>query len=277
MFIIQLFYYTDINYYFQEYNLSYIIILLSAFFAAGLTFFSGFGLATVLTPVLILFFPAPIAISLTAIVHFLNNIFKLILTGRNINKEILLKFGITAMVGAVLGSSTLVMIAQKNFIISYHLFNHSFKVELVNFTIGVIILVFVLVEMLPEINKSSINKNLLPIGGVLSGFFGGLSGHQGAFRSLFLIKCNLSKEQFVATGILIACLVDVIRLSIYGVNFSNMGIGKDINLLFLTIFSAFLGSYIANKHMQKITINLIRNIVVGLLLFISLGLITGLI
>lgn len=257
--------------------MTYLIIALSAFLASGLTFFSGFGLATVLTPVLILFFPTPIAISLTAIVHFLNNIFKLILTGKNINKEVLLKFGVTAMIGAVFGSFTLVMIAQKSFIISYYLFNHSFKVELVNLTIGMIILSFVMAEMLPEINKVSINKNLLPIGGILSGFFGGLSGHQGAFRSLFLIKCNLSKEQFIATGILIACLVDVIRLSIYGVSFLNMEIGKDFYLLILTVISAFLGSYIANKYMQKITIKLIKNIITVLLLFISLGLITGLI
>lgn len=257
--------------------MTYLIITLSAFLASTLTFFSGFGLATVLTPVLIIFFPAPIAISLTAIVHFLNNIFKLILTGRNVNKEVLIKFGITAMIGAIFGSFTLVLIAKKSYIISYHLFKHNFNVELVNFIIGWIILVFALFEMFPEINKLSMNKNLLPIGGALSGFFGGLSGHQGAFRSLFLIKCNLSKEQFIATGILIACLVDVIRLSIYGASFLNMEIGKDFPLLLLTVTSAFLGSYMANKYMRKITVNLIKNIVISLLLFISIGLITGVI
>lgn len=255
----------------------YAIIILSAFFFSGLTFFSGFGLATVLTPVFILFFPAPIAISLTAIVHFLNNIFKLILTGRNVNKEVLIKFGITAMIGAIFGSFTLVLIAKKSFIISYHLFKHGLHVELVNFIIGWIILVFALFEIFPEINKLSINKKLLPIGGALSGFFGGLSGHQGAFRSLFLIKCNLRKEQFVATGILIACLVDVIRLSIYGVSFLNMEIGKDFYLLLLAVISAFLGSYIANKYMQKVTIKLIKILITILLVTISIGLITGLI
>lgn len=257
--------------------MNYLIILLSAFFASILTFFSGFGLATVLTPVLILFFPTPVAISLTAIVHFLNNIFKLILTSKSVNKEVLIKFGITAMIGAVFGSFALVMIAKKSFIISYHLFHHSFNVELVNFTIGVIILAFAVFEIFPEINNLSINKNLLPIGGALSGFFGGLSGHQGAFRSLFLLKCNLNKEQFIATGILIACLVDIVRISIYGANFLNIEIIKDFNLLLITVFSAFLGSYTANKYMQKITINLIKNIVISLLLFISIGLITGLI
>lgn len=257
--------------------LIYLIVILSTFFFSGITFFSGFGLATVLTPVLIIFFPAPVAINLTAIVHFLNNIFKLFLTGKNVNKEVLLKFGLTAMIGAVFGSYILVIIAEKSFVITYHIFNHNFSVELINFIIGVIILVFTLFEILPKINKLSLNKNLLPIGGALSGFFGGLSGHQGAFRSLFLVKCNLSKEQFVATGILIACLVDIVRLSIYGTNFLNREIGKDFYLLFYTVISAFSGSYVANKYMEKTTIKLIKNIIIVLLLVISTGLITGLI
>lgn len=54
-------------------------ILLIAVVAAGaslLTFFSGFGLGTMLLPVFLLFFPVDLAIAMTAVVHFLNNIFK---------------------------------------------------------------------------------------------------------------------------------------------------------------------------------------------------------
>lgn len=254
-----------------------IVIILSAFVFSGLTFFSGFGLATVLTPVFILFFPAPVAISLTAVVHFLNNLFKLLLTGKNSNKEVLLKFGIPAMLGAVFGSFSLIVIAKKNFIINYHLFNHLFNVEFVNFIIGILILFFAILEVFPKFSNFSLNKNLLPFGGLLSGFFGGLSGHQGAFRSVFLIKCNLSKEQFVATGILIACLVDIVRLFIYGTSFLHVEVIKDFHLLMLTVLSAFSGSFLANRYMHKITITLIRNIIVVLLLFVSIGLITGLI
>lgn len=255
----------------------YTIVILASLFFSALTFFSGFGLATVLTPVFILFFPAPIAISLVAVVHFLNNIFKFMLTARNVNIEVLLKFGITAMFGAVVGSFTLLAIAKNSFTMNYVFLNHDFHVELVNFVIGILILFFAILEALPQTNKLSLNKNLLPFGGVLSGFFGGLSGHQGAFRSVFLLKCNLSKEQFIATGILIACLVDIIRLFIYGASFLNQTINKEFYLLAVTVISAFTGSYLANRYMQKITIKLIRNIIMVLLIFISAGLITGLI
>ena len=69
-----------------------LIISIVAFVAALLTFFSGFGLGTILTPVMLIFFPPEIAISLTGIVHFCNNIFKLSIIGKQFNKEVLIKF-----------------------------------------------------------------------------------------------------------------------------------------------------------------------------------------
>ena len=93
-----------------------LIISLVAFFAALLTFFSGFGLGTILTPVMLIFFPPEIAISLTGIVHFSNNIFKLSIIGKSFNREVLLKFGIPAILAAFLGSfSTLSVSTSKNY------------------------------------------------------------------------------------------------------------------------------------------------------------------
>ena len=62
--------------------MEYIVVPVVALFASGLTLFSGFGLGTLLLPAFVLFFPADVAIALTALVHFLNNLFKLYLMGR---------------------------------------------------------------------------------------------------------------------------------------------------------------------------------------------------
>ena len=59
--------------------MEYLIICSVAFIISGLTLFSGFGLGTVLMPVFAIFFPVYIAISLTAIVHLFNNMFKFFL------------------------------------------------------------------------------------------------------------------------------------------------------------------------------------------------------
>lgn len=58
------------------------IISMAAFFTAILTFFSGFGLGTILTPVFAIFFPIEVAIALTGVVHLSNNLFKIALVGK---------------------------------------------------------------------------------------------------------------------------------------------------------------------------------------------------
>jgi hypothetical protein len=53
-----------------------LIIGLAALLASGLTFFSGFGLGTILMPVFALFVPVPLAVAATAVVHFANNLYR---------------------------------------------------------------------------------------------------------------------------------------------------------------------------------------------------------
>ena len=76
--------------------MEYIIICIVALLGSWLTLFSGFGLGTILLPVFGIFFPIEVAIALTAIVHFLNNVFKLLLLGRHVDKRVLLRFGLPA-------------------------------------------------------------------------------------------------------------------------------------------------------------------------------------
>ena len=71
--------------------MSFFIIPITALIASILTFFSGFGLGTILLPVFTMYYDAPIAVGLTAIVHFLNNVFKISLVYKNINWSVVLK------------------------------------------------------------------------------------------------------------------------------------------------------------------------------------------
>ena len=192
-----------------------IIISIVAFLTAILTFFSGFGLGTLLTPVFMLFFPIDIAIGLCGIVHFANNLFKFFLVGKHANKEVLLKFGVPAIIAAFVGSWLLLQISDLAPVFSYSLFGKQLNVFPVKFIIASLLVIFALLDLIPFLSKMEFGKDKLPLGGVLSGFFGGLSGHQGALRSAFLIKAGLSKESFIATGIVVSMFIDFTRLSVY--------------------------------------------------------------
>jgi uncharacterized membrane protein YfcA len=257
--------------------MEFIVVAIASLFASGLTLFSGFGLGTLLLPVFALFFPVEVAIGMTAVVHFLNNVLKLILLGKYAKKEVVLKFGLPAIVTAFFGAIVLIWFSGMEPIFSYRLFDRMFSIQPVQFIIGILILIFVFVEMLPKFKNIAIDKKYLPLGGIISGFFGGLSGHQGALRSMFLLKAGLNKESFIATGVIIASLVDFSRLIVYSSRIGNAFQEGYILLLLVAVIAAFLGVFIGNRLLQKVTMKTVQIIISVLLIVIAFGLISGII
>jgi uncharacterized membrane protein YfcA len=257
--------------------MEYVVVSIAAIITSGLTLFSGFGLGTLLMPVFAVFFPVEVAIALTAIVHFLNNLFKLVLVGRHTEKSVVLRFGVAAVIFAYLGARTLVLLSGLKSLVSYHVFGTSFEITPVNLVIAVLLVGFAVVELLPRLAQVSFERRYLPLGGALSGFFGGLSGHQGALRSLFLLKAGLARESYIATGVVIACLVDLTRLGVYGAHFSEARGSENLPLLATATVSAFLGAFLGSRFMKEVTMRAIQVLVAVMLLGIAVGLGLGLI
>lgn len=254
-----------------------IVISLAAFFTAILTFFSGFGLGTILAPVFAIFFPIDVAIALTGVVHFTNNLFKIALVGRNTNKQVLLRFGIPAVLASFVGAWLLMKITVLPTVAEYQLWGRVFEITPVKLVIALLLITFSILEILPSVQKIQFGRSKLFIGGILSGFFGGLSGIQGAIRSAFLIKIGLYKEAYIATSVVIACLVDFTRLSVYASRFTAANLHENIGLLVSATLSAIVGAYLSKKLLKKVTLRSIQVLVAVMLIIISVGLGLGVI
>ena len=254
-----------------------VVISLAAFIVAILTFFSGFGLGTILTPIFMLFFPVELAIALTGIVHFFNNIFKLFLVGRHADKEVLLRFGIPAIIAAIIGSWILLNISNLQPLFTYNAFGKHIAVYPVKFIISILLIIFASIDLIPYFNTLQFGKDKLPIGGALSGFFGGLSGNQGALRTAFLIKAGLSKEAFVGTAVVVSTFVDFTRLSIYATRFTQSGLTDNLTLVICATVAAIVGAYLGNKLLKKVTLRFLQITIAIMLIIISLALGAGLI
>jgi uncharacterized membrane protein YfcA len=257
--------------------LSYLVISLAALFTAGLTLFSGFGLGTLFLPVFAVLFPLEVAVALTAIVHLANNLFKLALLGKFSDRRTVLRFGLPAIAAAYLGARLLVWLGDLNPLITYHLWGRAFQVMPVKLIIAALMTIFAALELAPASEKYAFPPRYLPLGGALSGFFGGLSGHQGALRSAFLLRCGLTKEGFIATGVVIACLVDISRLSVYFGHFLLSDLTRNAGILLTAIAAAFTGTFFGSRLVGKVTMRGIQILVSVLLFAIALGLATGLI
>lgn len=255
--------------------MTYLIVCSVALLVSGLTFLSGFGLGTLLLPAFAVFFAIESAVAMTAVVHFLNGVFKLCLVWRNIDWRIVARFGLPAIAGAFGGAWLLLWLAGGGPIFSYSFFGHAVEIAPAKLIVGVLLLCFACAELLPAVRRISFPPRYLPLGGLLSGFFGGLAGMQGALRSAFLVKAGLAKEAYVATGAAIAFLIDVTRLSVYARLIGERHAEFDYLLLGAAVLSAFLGATLGNRYLKKITMGAVQALVAGLLFLVALGLISG--
>ena len=262
--------------------MTYLIICTSALFVSGLTLYSGFGLGTLLMPAFALFFPVHVAVAATAVVHGANNIFKILVVGKNADKDLVLRFGIPAIVAAFGGAAVLGYVSGYGELFTYSVGSKTAVITPIKLVMGILMAVFAMFELVPSLRNLKFDRKYLFFGGLLSGFFGGLSGHQGALRSAFLVKTGVSTQAFIGTNAVIGFMVDMVRIATYAGFFIFLKTGSPIGteqlpLITAGIVAAFAGVMIGKRWMHKVTMNAIQWVTGFLLLIIALALGAGII
>jgi uncharacterized membrane protein YfcA len=234
-----------------------IIIGLVSFAASLLTFFSGFGLGTLLLPVFALFYSMPTAILLTACVHFLNNLFKFSLVFKFIHWHKALIFLLFAMPASFIGAWLLAEIGGGQYTLNRVLIG-SIEILLspLNLCLGILMVLFGFWELLPRMQRLRVAEHWFSFFAFLSGLIGGFSGHQGALRTIVLSRAKLEKQAFVATGIFIACMVDLTRIPVY-FQTNDLNTLSPASLL-PAVIPAFLGAWVGNRYLKKIELAWIK-------------------
>jgi uncharacterized membrane protein YfcA len=176
-----------------------IVGLTGCFFAAALTVPAGFGLATMTTPIFLYWFEPHHAVAGVAIVHGAHNAMKSRMLRKHIDRDALRRFGLALLLGAFIGALLQSVIPPD----------------------PLLLLVGLALVVLPALKVSESWTNLrLPeaedrIGGFGSGFLGGLTGHQGALRAMFLRQRLPDKSAYAATAAVLALVVDATRIPVY--------------------------------------------------------------
>lgn len=258
--------------------MEYLIICIATFFIAILNLLTGFGLGTVLLPVFTIFFPLTLAIAAMSIVHLLTSLYETCLVGKYANRKIVVKFGIPALFAALIGAYLLSLFSNFKPLFSYKFHALDFNITIIGLIVGMMIFFSSLFVLMPKLKAFSVPTKYIPIGGLLSGLFGGLTGYQGAIRSAFLIKSELNKEQFIGTSVICSIIVDLARLLIYGFFLYRGQFGElqKISLLLTAVcLVAFVGVYISSKLMLKVTYKSIQILVGSMLFLLGFAIILG--
>ncbi|MFZ5765442.1 MAG: TSUP family transporter [Thermodesulfobacteriota bacterium] len=252
--------------------MSFLVISVAALLVSGLTLFSGFGLGTLLMPVFALFFPVEMAVAATAVVHMANSVFKVVAVGRQADPGLVARFGVPAILAALVGAALLGRLSGLAPLVTCEIWGHSAVITPLKLVMAGLMFLFALFELLPGWRALSFDRRYLVAGGLLSGFFGGLSGHQGALRAAFLAKVGVSAAAFVGTNAVIGFMVDLARIAGYFAVFVAGRAAIPIRpeqwpLIGVAILAALAGVLIGKRFLRKITMPTVQT-VTGLLLFV---------
>ena len=251
-----------------------LLISSAALLAAILTFFTGFGLGTLLLPVCALFMPVDQAVALTAVVHLVNGICKFALVARHTVWRIVISFGLPAAAAALAGAWLLHRLAVAAPLAHYSLGGHPFQVMPIKLLVGLLLGIFALLEIVPLFRRMAFPPRYLVVGGLASGFFGGLAGMQGALRSAFLVRTGIGKEQFIATGAAIACLIDITRLGVYLPAIRTASF--DVGVVAAATVAAIAGALVGSSLLNKVSMRRVERLVAACLLALGAALAAGL-
>lgn len=222
----------------------YVVLILVTLATSVITLFTGFGVGTIMMPVMALFFDVKVAIFLAAIVHFFNNMSRLALYRAEINWKIIQRFGVVSIIGAFIGSFAQI-----------YLDSAWLKVG-----VGLFLTTYALLSLIPNSIKVELPASVDFIGGFLSGLIGGLIGNQGAIRSLYLLNYGLEKKELIVSSALIAVIIDSTRIPVYAyTNFRYLQ--ENIVLLSLIVLSAILGTVAGSRILPKVSYDLFKKII----------------
>jgi len=175
-------------------------VLISASAAAGaISAISGFGIGSVLTPVIAADVDTKTAVAVVSIPHFIGTLFRFVRLRHHINRSLALTFGIASAIGGLTGA----------------LLNAYVEGKILGYVFGGLLVFAGLTGTTGFAEKMELQGLWRWVGGFVSAAFGGLVGNQGGIRSAAMLGFDLSKESFVATATAIALVVDVARLPVY--------------------------------------------------------------
>jgi len=177
-----------------------VLLLPVAILAGGVAAISGFGIGSLMTPLLAIEFGTRTAVLLVAIPHAVATGLRLWMLRANVDRRVLLTFGAASFAGGLVGALFLSVFASR--------------------TMGIILGLLLIVSGLGGLTGLTARMRI-PAGpwavaaGMASGAFGGLVGNQGGLRAAALLHFGLTPAATVATATGIALAVDAARIPIY--------------------------------------------------------------
>ena len=212
-----------------------LLAFIGTFFAAALTVPAGFGLSTMLTPIVLLIMGPHEAVAVVAVVHAAHNAGKFIALRDSVDFSAFRRYGVWLEIGSIAGA----------------LLQNRVQQEPLLALIGAFLIILPILTLSESWTGYRIPEANDRFGGLGSGFMGGLSGHQGALRAMFLTRRLPDKMSYAATASVLALCVDLSRVPVYILSRPEE-IYQHLQLTAVLVISALIGVRAGKKWLESL-------------------------
>jgi uncharacterized membrane protein YfcA len=227
----------------------------AAILAGAIAAVSGFGIGSLLTPLLMLSMPTPHAVAVLAIPHAWATFIRWLRLRPDVDLPTFRQFGIASAIGGLAGAAL--------------------QSRLASTTLTIVLATLLLLAGSTELAGRRVplprTRFWRLLGGILSGLFGGLVGNQGGIRAAALLGFRLQPRQMVATATAAALLVDAARVPIYFLSAGPV-IAGNRRLWIAASVGVTIGTFLGVPVLGRIPESTYRRLVGGLLLLLGVSL-----
>jgi uncharacterized membrane protein YfcA len=174
-------------------------VLIVGVAAGAVAALAGFGVGSLLTPLLASRFDAKVAVALVSLPHAIATLVRLWRLRRDIAWPVLKSFGVASAAGGLIGAFVFTQVAG----------------EALARLLGVLLIAVGVAELAGVTQRIRLRGGWRWLAGAMSGMFGGMVGNQGGLRTAGLLAFDLAPRAFVATAAAIALAVDAVRVPVY--------------------------------------------------------------
>jgi len=221
-----------------------LIFVVAALLGGGVASVAGFGIGSILTPILAAKLGTKLAVAAVSIPHVAGTAFRFLLIREHVNKSVLLGFGITSAAGGLAGA----------------LIHTRFSSAVLSYVLGALLVFAGAMGITGLASRMRFGRRTAWLAGAASGIFGGLVGNQGGIRSAALFGFDIEKQSFIATATAIALMVDAARMPVYFATEYHQ-LARVWTYLLLGTAGVLVGTVLGQRVLTRIPEKLFRGIV----------------
>ena len=228
--------------------------MMCAVAAGAVASVAGFGIGSLLTPLLALGAGTKTAVAAVSIPHLIGTLLRFWRLRASVDRLVLWRFGLMSAAGGLAGA----------------LLNARAASPALTVVFGSLLVFAGAAQLTGQAQRWRFHGSVAWIAGALSGCFGGLVGNQGGIRSAAMLGFDLPKERFIATATAIALVVDAARMPVY-IAVEGAQVLAILPLVLIATAGVVIGTLAGARLLTRVPERRFRQVVAAVILLLGVA------